>query len=238
MFGLVAMTTNYIMSCDWSRGLVHNMNTSAYVDLLFWGKKWLQTFYSTSHKIQVFTLKKAKLRANSNCSSLQEGRVTISWARVAKKPQVTEIEDTSSLYQNTSFNDSIRTAINHGTSSKPTNLKLSFRCTKSNMSSAGPLVNVLYYTRRCSLAPTSRLCLWNRNVLSSNWQEASNTGSLDIPRFWIDARDVMCLVYVTMSKVVYATVQFKPVAEGARMHPTIPCRRRDLSNTADEVLIL
>ena len=50
------------------------------------------------------------------------------------------------------------------------------------------------------------------------WQEASNSCSLEIPRFWTDASDAMCLVYVTMSKIVYAAAQFKPVAEGAEIH--------------------
>ena len=96
-----------------------------------------------------------------------------------------------------------------------------------------------YDTPRCSLSPTFRLCIWDPgNVLPCNWQQASNTGSLDIRRSWEDARDAMYLEFVTISKIVYAATQFKPVAKASGIPQKIPRRRYDLSNIADEVNVL
>ena len=50
---LVAMTTNYILSSDWSGGLVHNMNNICILGSIVSRPKFLQTFYYKSHKIQV-----------------------------------------------------------------------------------------------------------------------------------------------------------------------------------------
>ena len=91
-----------------------------------------------------------------------------------------------------------------------------------------------YDTSRCSIHPIFRLCLWDpTNVLSCNWHEASNTGSLDIPRFWKEARDAMCFGYVTTSQIVYAATQFKPVAKGAGIPP-----KKSLVGAATRVTLL
>ena len=123
--GLVAMATNGMLSSDWSKGLVHNMNNICIRrTIVLRQKNHIKHFICSFKKYKSFTLKKAKFRTNSNCSSLQDGQVTISWVRVAKR--TASYRDRIQKIK-TSFNDIIRTAINHDTYKKPTNLKLSFR---------------------------------------------------------------------------------------------------------------
>ena len=51
--GLVAMTTNYVLSSDWSRGLVHNMNDICIRGSIVSRQKCLQPLYWKFHIIQV-----------------------------------------------------------------------------------------------------------------------------------------------------------------------------------------
>ena len=96
-------------------------------------------------------------------------------SELKKISQHNAFEDISSCSQNTRFNNIIETAFKQRTCNKSTNLRLSFRCTKSNPSRHWASGYSSYDTPRCSLSPTFRLCFWDpSNVLSCNWQKASN----------------------------------------------------------------
>ena len=151
--GLVAMATSQFLSSDWSTRSRAYMNTICIRRSIVLRQKdvW-KIFIASLTKYKASTLKNAKLCTDSNCSSLQDGQVTISWVRFAKKSRkLPYIEDISSLYKNTSFNDIIRTAMNHGTCNMLRTLSCPSGVRNPKWIDREPLVNIAW----CSALFTS-----------------------------------------------------------------------------------
>ena len=164
---------------------------------------------------------KAKFRTNNNKSAGWTSHKL--FGQSCKNITRWRVRRPISRSHNTRFNNIIQTGINHRTGNKSTNLTLPFRCTKSDTSNRWASDKHPMILRAVHFLPLSGFVFWgSSNVLSCNWQEASNKGSLDISRFCTDARDAMCLGYVPMSKIVYAAAQFKKVADRSGIHPNNP----------------